>query len=490
MSLIKKLKEKIMGEEDYLLNTHEDTDKEIQSGVRKRIGLMFILVPVVGFIAVIIIKSAYPIWQLQLNSAKVEEKQEEDVKNTDFKLSNDEIWKTKSEEEQNKLSKDMLGVKKSIGDLAQLVTTSTNDIKNVITANDAKYIKNNEELKSTVTSIVEDTNKKIENIEDENSQKITQLKQEIEDGKVTSTQVKYTKLSAANLFPLSKIEIASTQPKSSINNSSTNSQSKKSSVTEYEYVEIGESEESNLSTLDNYVEVLEEDDEVKEFGLVAGFAKATLVTGGDLKTLAEGNASTTPIFLSLDTKIRVANNKELDLRECLLRATGKGDFTTSRGEITLVHMSCSLTDDEGNDYKIDQNVVGWVFDEVGSYGVKGRLVTKEGEIMAKSLPLAFLETGLSILNEKAKSSQTTPDLQIGTQATTGIATNAGGTIVEKMGEYWMKYLDGLNPIVSFKPGRKVVVAFQGGEMLKVEKYTPADVVNFEEDFEDIYNEES
>ena len=44
-------------------------------------------------------------------------------------------------------------------------------------------------------------------------------------------------------------------------------------------------------------------------------------------------------------------------------------------------------------------------------------------------------------------------------------------------------MDGLNPKVNLRPGRQLVVQFQGGEKLKIEKITPANIPNFRKSLE-------
>lgn len=203
--------------------------------------------------------------------------------------------------------------------------------------------------------------------------------------------------------------------------------------------------------------------------------------------MSEGTKETLPIVISLDTKLKTPNNEEMDLRECFVRGAGKADFTSATAEITITNIQCHLVDSEGNHYKINKDVEGWVFDEVGGYGVKGRLITKEGEIIAKALPLAFLQTGLSIMTENARTSRNTTSnagvIEFST-APAQVGANAGRTIIDKMGDLWLKYIDGLNPKVNLRPGREVVVGFKGGEVLTLEKFIPADIGTFNKEFED------
>jgi len=475
------LKSWFKGEDDYLLDTHADKDKKINKAVKLKIGKWVIVIPIVAFVVIVFYKTAYRLLANEPQPAVIEKTVETKL-NSEIKLNDDEIWKAKAKMKQDSIGENVEELQKGLEDLTTAVVNSANEIKKVVQDGDKTLQEKQVTLEKGLIERIDSTNSQLLDSKITNQKSIDAIKQEIKDGKLQASSTKLKHLDPSKLFSLSKIEHgknapplqAATQKQAPTNNR----------VIEYEYEDLEVENTNDLSTMANYLPVKKEE-KVKEFDLRQGFAKATIITGGDLKTLSEGDGETTPIFLSIDSKIRIANNKELDLTDCGLEAVGKGDFTSSRGHVTVSNISCNLIDDEGNHYKIDQQIVGWVYDEVGSYGVKGRLVTKEGEIMEKALPLAILETGLSILTESAKSDSSSDNaFQIG-NASSGVASNAGGKIVDKMGDYWLKYLDGLNPLVSFRPGRQVVVAFKGGEKLKVEKYIPADVEKFEEEFEEV-----
>ncbi len=471
-----KLKEIFKGKDDYYLETYEDTDKKIKGKLYGHIGKWFIIVPLLLLVGVILYKAIPAIINLQMNKANVTN-EEKKIKNTQMTFSNDEMWKMQSEEKQKKLETNVVEVKTDVKEIKETLKTSIE----TISTNIDKSIKTNQEvtenLKSELTNKIENTKQDIENVKSESLVNIEKLKNSNElQVNDSNTKLDPNKLVQFNPQKPNNVNTNNEIPKININ----------SNKNDFEYVEIGQSSSININTL----EKKEEDKEPKEFYLSGGFAVATLLTGGNFNTLSDGEKDTIPVTLSIDSKLKTPNNEEMDLRECFVRGAGKADFTSQTAVVTLTNLQCNLVDSKGNHYKINKKINGWLWDENGEYGAKGRLITKEGEIISKALPLAFMQTAMEIMTNKSKQTTTNRDGVIdvtGTSAAFG--ANASSTIIDKIGDKWLKYMDGLNPKVNLRPGRQLVVQFEGGESLKIEKDTPADIENFKKTFDEGENYE-
>lgn len=471
-----KLKEIFKGKDDYYLETYEDTDKKIKGKLYGHIGKWFIIVPLLLLVGVILYKAIPAIINLQMNKANVTN-EEKKIKNTQMTFSNDEMWKMQSEEKQKKLETNVDEVKTDVKEIKETLKTSIE----TISTNIDKSIKTNQEvtenLKSELTNKIENTKQDIENVKSESLVNIEKLKNSNElQVNDSNTKLDPNKLVQFNPQKPNNVNTNNEIPKINLN----------TNKSDYEYVEIGQSSSININTLEKN----EEDKEIKEFYLSGGFAVGTLLTGGNFNTLSEGEKDTIPVTLSIDSKLKTPNNEEMDLRDCFVRGAGKADFTSQTAEVTLTNIQCNLIDSKGNHYKINKEIIGWLWDENGEYGAKGRLITKEGEIISKALPLAFMQTAMEIMTNKSQQTTTNRDGVIsltGTSAAFG--ANASDTIIDKIGDKWLKYMDGLNPKVNLRPGRQLVVQFQGGENLKIEKVTPADIENFKKTFDEGENYE-
>ena len=131
-----------------------------------------------------------------------------------------------------------------------------------------------------------------------------------------------------------------------------------------------------------------------------------------------------------------------------------------------------------------------MYGENGKQGLKGRLVTKEGELIEKAIPLAILEGAIKALENSTKKGSTIYAYPgSGTSSTSTMnnlqdsfsegATKTASTTLDKFSDYYLMILEQLNPTIELKAGREVSIWFEGGEQLKFEEFTPADVDFFE-----------
>ncbi len=223
------------------------------------------------------------------------------------------------------------------------------------------------------------------------------------------------------------------------------------------------------------------------FTLMPGFAKGVLLNGGEVPAMLSGAKEPTPIFIRLTGNELIANDANVNIDGCLIEATASGDLSKQSVEIRLSRISCNLSDMDGNKYKIDQKIEGWVFGENGAYGVPGRLVTREGQIIKAGLPLTLVESMINGLNAAISKSTSGGTSLLGTTSSSSNGVGVGalqgvstGTnaVLKKFSDYYLKMLDVLNPTISIRAGREVVIGFKGGETLKVTKYKPINTAYF------------
>lgn len=242
-----------------------------------------------------------------------------------------------------------------------------------------------------------------------------------------------------------------------------------------------------VSTLDEYIEVnAEVNDKNVSFRLGMGLAKGRIVTGTVAPTLEYGQANPEPVYISLTSSLMMPNDYFEDISDCSLIATAQGSLSNGRATMRLSELECNLEDINGERYVIRKSVSGWVFGEDGTHGVKGRLITKEGQIISKALPLGLLEGLMGALSNSSQlvvpngggNTNITGQDSVWVGALNG-ASDGSTRIIEKIADYYVKLLNSLNPTVEVRAGREVTILFKGGEMLSLEPYTPVDVAYFE-----------
>jgi len=212
------------------------------------------------------------------------------------------------------------------------------------------------------------------------------------------------------------------------------------------------------------VETTEE--EKPKIKIPIGFVRGITLTGLDAPTFQWGVNNPHPILISIQDKEILANNKRLNIKACFVLGSGYGEVSSERAYIRLVKISC-ITKDNG---LIEEKVKGWIVDDDGKIGLKGRLVTKQGAYLAKSLVAGFLSGVTKILQAGAQTVSVSP---LGTTATfnpsqagkVGIFAGASNAM-DRLAKFYEKMAEQIFPVIEITPGRKVAVLFEGGDNLK------------------------
>jgi len=131
-------------------------------------------------------------------------------------------------------------------------------------------------------------------------------------------------------------------------------------------------------------------DKKKSVYLPISYMRATLLSGLNAPTNMAGSGSTmggggghpVPVLIRVKTPAVLPNEVKANLRGCFVIADGKGNLATERAELVLVSLSCI---DRKGQSVIDQKLTGIVVDADGKAGLKGRVVTKMGAMIARSM---------------------------------------------------------------------------------------------------------
>lgn len=120
--------------------------------------------------------------------------------------------------------------------------------------------------------------------------------------------------------------------------------------------------------------------------LPPSFMEATLLSGLDAPTTSEAKGNPVPVLLRVKTPAVLPNSVKANLKGCFVIADGKGNLATERAELLLVSLSCL---DRKGQAVVDQKVRGFVVDEDGKIGLRGRVVAKMGSMIARSMLAGF-----------------------------------------------------------------------------------------------------
>jgi len=189
------------------------------------------------------------------------------------------------------------------------------------------------------------------------------------------------------------------------------------------------------------------------------FVKGVLLSGLDAPTGGKAQTSPHPVLIRLVDKAILPNLYRSDIRDCFVIGSGYGDLAAERAYVRLEAVSCVK---EGGEV-VERRVSGYVSGEDGKVGLLGRVVTKQGALLARMLIAGFVEGIGRIFQQSSTTVVVSPTGTLSTvdpkQAfQAGIAggfSEAAKTLVEQ----YKKLADETYPVVEINAGRRVDVVF-------------------------------
>ena len=191
----------------------------------------------------------------------------------------------------------------------------------------------------------------------------------------------------------------------------------------------------------------------------------TLITGGDFPTGSGGKDNPMPVLVRLTKTAILPNRFQSDVRECFMLMSGHGDLSSERAKFRGETLSCVRHDGGVIQTKLSSYVAG----EDGKEGIKGRLVSKQGQMIARTLVAGFL-SGISDAFDynpvEVLSTTATGSVQYQSNFSLdavkgGFATGASNA-AEKVADFYAKLADSMVPVVEITPGRQVDIVVVSG----------------------------
>lgn len=196
----------------------------------------------------------------------------------------------------------------------------------------------------------------------------------------------------------------------------------------------------------------------------------TILSGGDFPTNKAGFDNPTPLLIRISKEAILPNRFKTDIRECFLLTGGRGDLASERVKLRGEMLSCVRDDGSVIEAKLNSFVTG----EDGKEGVKGRLVSKQGQIIARSLVSGFAAGLSEVFDVNAVPTVTTSsDGKVEYQkvyssnAIQGAAVKGFSNAMERISDFYLEMAKDIFPVVEINAGRQVDVVVISGTRLKV-----------------------
>lgn len=206
---------------------------------------------------------------------------------------------------------------------------------------------------------------------------------------------------------------------------------------------------------------------LRKFYIPSGtFVEGILLSGVDAPTGVGAKKNTIPVLINLVDNSILPNDWKQDLKDCRIIGEAFGDLSSERVYIRTDYMSC--VDDEGNVY--DFSLEGYVAGEDGKVGLRGRVVSKQGALIARAFIASFFEGAGNILQTTANNvtitgSGVVSTVQPGKTVRAGVYSGFAEA-AKKLADYYMKLLNQTFPVIEIGAGRRVTVVVQRGKWIK------------------------
>jgi conjugal transfer pilus assembly protein TraB len=196
--------------------------------------------------------------------------------------------------------------------------------------------------------------------------------------------------------------------------------------------------------------------------LPVSFTRGVLLGGLDAPTGGQSQTNPQPILIRLSDNSVLPNRFRAEYRECFVIAAGYGDISSERAYLRTESLSCVRADGTALEVRIQGSVYG----EDGKVGMRGRLVTKQGQMLANALMAGVVSgigQGISTVNT---SYSTSAFGQVAT--TTGSdALRAGlgsgvGKALDRLAQYYIKLAEQTFPVIEVDAGREIDVVITKG----------------------------
>lgn len=213
-------------------------------------------------------------------------------------------------------------------------------------------------------------------------------------------------------------------------------------------------------------EVVEEEVYIPSGSILTG----VLLNGLDAPTGQGARRDPFPSALRIQKEAILPNRFRADVRECFMIVSGYGDLSTERAFMRGETISCIREDGGVIEARLNSYVVG----EDGKAGMRGRLVSKQGQIIAKSLMAGFLGGVANAFDvnpvpvlSTSPSGTTEYQKTMSSDMLQGAAMKGASSALDRVAKFYIDMAESMFPVVEIDAGRQVDIIVTGGVSLKI-----------------------
>lgn len=215
------------------------------------------------------------------------------------------------------------------------------------------------------------------------------------------------------------------------------------------------------------------DKEKEALNMPAGtILTGVLLNGLDAATGKQARKDPFPVVVRIQHDAIMPNLFSADVKECFATLSGYGDLSSERAYMRGEKFSCIT----GNEETIEIDFPSYAVGEDGKAGVRGRLVSKEGSLIAKTALAGFLggiaeafgSSPVPTIQTNPGSSPLFQDNFTSDSVNHGISKGASA-VAERLADYYMDMADQIFPVIEVDAGRKIDIVITSGIKLKIKE---------------------
>jgi conjugal transfer pilus assembly protein TraB len=194
-----------------------------------------------------------------------------------------------------------------------------------------------------------------------------------------------------------------------------------------------------------------------------------LINGMDAPTGTSARQDPFPATIRVQKEAILPNRFTADIRECFILVSGYGDLSSERAYMRGETLSCIKTNGDAIEQPLDAYLVG----EDGKAGIRGRLVSKQGQLIARSLMAGFLGGAaeafdvdsvptLSLSNDGNRQLQQN---EFSSTLARGAAAKGASNALGRIAQFYIEMAEAIFPVIEIDAGRQVDIFVTKGSLL-------------------------
>lgn len=200
-----------------------------------------------------------------------------------------------------------------------------------------------------------------------------------------------------------------------------------------------------------------------------------LVTGMDAPTGKQAQRDPFPSLVRIKNEAILPNRFRADFRECFMIAGGWGDLSSERAYMRAERLSCVRNDGSVLEASLEAYATG----EDGKAGLRGRLVSKQGQIIARSLGAGFLQGIAGAFNvqkvptinvtragDNGKTVTPVYEQAFDSNALQSAGFSGAGSALERIADFYLEMAESIFPVIEIDAMREVNFIVNKGMTVK------------------------